>query len=69
MRIGEKVTGVPENPDLRKAFPTVTGFYDEETWDAMGETVTTQFVMVGDIAVDCNDIRKATRREKETVLP
>ena len=68
MKVGDKVTGEPVNKGTRRKYPMVTGYYDYEIWEAMGQTHKTEFVMVGDVAVDCEKIRAATRREKETVL-
>lgn len=68
MNSGDKVTGVPAEANLRKKHPTVTGFYEDHVYEFGGETFKTEFVMVQGIALDCTDIRPATRREKETVL-
>lgn len=68
MNNGDKVTGVPSVEDMRKKHPTVTGFYDSEVIEFMGNGHKVEFVMVGDVAVSCTKIRPALRREKETVL-
>lgn len=66
--IGERVTGVPVHKPTRRKHPTVTGYYDRSKWEFMGKEYVTEFVTVGNEAVDCEDIRPAERREKDTVF-
>jgi hypothetical protein len=68
MKVGDKVKGVPTNPTLRKRYPVVVGYYDEQEWEFGGKMHKTEFVAVGDDDVDCDFIEPASRRDKETVL-
>lgn len=68
MNKGDRVTGVPIAPDMKKKHPRVTGVYHEVLWSLGDETDKIPMVMVGDIAVDCDEVRPANRREKDTVL-
>lgn len=68
MKIGERVTGVPGNPPLRRQYPTVTGYYDFENVNISGVEFKQEFVVVDDHFIDCKEVRPATRREKDTVL-
>jgi hypothetical protein len=70
MKEGDKVTGVPDMPDMAAKHPTVTGFYETAVWEFMGDTYQTEFVRVGDVSISCDEgtIRPAGRRDKETVL-
>lgn len=65
---GDRVTGVPANEHMKKAHPTVTGYYEHSQWEFGGDTFSTEFIMVDDVAVDCDEIRLATRRDKDTML-
>ena len=66
--LGERVTGVPANPYTRKKYPTVTGYYDRQKVEFLGEEHIIEYVKVGKSDVDCENIRPAARREKDTVF-
>lgn len=68
MRHGDRVTGVPAHPDLRAEHPTVTGRYDSADWEFLGEHHVTEFVAIGDVLIDCTEIRLARDDEPDTVL-
>lgn len=68
MNNGDRVTGVPSVDEMREKYPTVTGYLSVDQFEFMGETHTVKFVMVDDVAVSCDKIRPAKRREEETVL-
>jgi hypothetical protein len=65
---GDRVTGVPANENMRKEHPTVTGYYENHKWTFGNEQHSTEFIVVDDIPVDCDEIRFATRRDKDTML-
>jgi len=68
MKAGDKVTGIPSELDMQKKYPTVTGYFDQVPWEFMGEMELTDFVIVNGVAISCDNIRLASRREKITEL-
>lgn len=68
MKHGDRVTGVPCHPEFRSTHPMVTGYYDSAQFEIMGENHEVEFVTVGEVAVDCDEIRPATAAEADTVL-
>lgn len=68
MKPGDRVTGEPIAPDMRAEHPTVTGIYEVREWSLGDETDQIPGINVNGISVDCDDIRPANRREKDTVL-
>lgn len=68
MKEGDRVTGVPANEVARKEHPTVTGYYEVSNIEWLGEHYKIEYVRVGNISVDCDNIRPAHRREKDTVF-
>lgn len=68
MKEGDRVTGEPANWMRREQHPTVTGYFHTREFDFGGHTIKTDFVMVGEVPIDCENIRPANRREKDTVL-
>lgn len=67
MKTGDKVTGVPLG-GLKKEYPMVTGTYEVVPVHFMNETVPQVFIKVGQDYIDCENIKPAGRREKETVI-
>lgn len=70
MKEGDKVTGVPDYPDFAEKYPTITGYYEVQDVEFMGDTYQIEYIRVGDASFTCDEgtIRPAGRREKETVL-
>ena len=67
MKNGDRVTGVPLG-ELRETHPTVTGRFEEVESTLGDSSATVGFVVVGQDYIDCENIRAANRREKDTVL-
>jgi hypothetical protein len=70
MNEGDKVTGVPDLPEMAAKYPTITGYYETAAVEWMGDTYQQEYIRIGEASFTCDEgtIRPATRREKETVL-
>lgn len=68
LSVGDRATGVPANPNVRRNYPTITGVYDQERVDN-GDIppYTVQYVVIEDgQIIDCSSVRPASRRDKVT---
>jgi hypothetical protein len=67
LSVGDRATGVPASPIVRRKYPTVTGIYDKNQVDTGLTKFTVEYVQIGNGEfVDCSSVRPASRRDKET---